>query len=329
MDPLVFVPFFRPQVWGSRRLEQLLGKRLPPAGRYGESWEVSGHPLHVSRVAEGPFRGRGLDELWGRFGAEWYGPGPVPDHFPWLLKILDCDQLLSVQVHPDDAAASRLAPGESGKTEAWLVLYAEPDARIYSGLLPGMTRAQLQQHLEAGTVGQCLHEFVPQAGDFLFVPAGTVHAAGGGLVMAEIQQTSDATFRLFDWNRLDPQGRPRPLHTDQALEAIDWNRRPAEPMRSPAGGVPREGVLCESLVDCPYFRAERYQFAGRLPLAGEGRMSLWMVVAGQAELAGLGRAYRRLARAGECVLVPASAVALAWTSIGGPATLLAVRTPAG
>jgi mannose-6-phosphate isomerase len=329
MDPLVFVPFFRPQVWGARRLEHLLGKRLPPSGRFGESWEVSAHRLHVSRVADGPYRGQALDALWQQFGAEWYGPGLTPQRFPWLIKLLDCDQLLSVQVHPDDALAARLVPGESGKTEAWIVLHAADDARIYSGLLPGTTREQLQQHLAAGTVGDCLHSFQPQTGDFLFLNAGTVHSAGGGLLLAEIQQTSDATFRLFDWNRLDSEGRPRPLHAEQALESIAWNRPPAEPQRCPPSNAPREGVQCEPLVNCPYFRAERYQFAGRLPLVSEGRVSLWMVLAGQVELAGLGRTYRRVVRTGETVLVPPSAVGLAWTTLGGPATLLAVRTPTG
>lgn len=327
MDPLVFEPFFRPQVWGGRRLAQLLGKRLPPAGRFGESWEISGHPLHVSRVAEGPHRGRALDELWARYGAEWLGAGPVPTRFPCLVKFLDCDQLLSVQVHPDDEAAARLAPGESGKTEAWLVLHAEPDARIYAGLLPGTTREQLQRHIEAGTVGQCLHGFAPQPGDFVFLPAGTVHAAGGGILMAEIQQSSDATFRLFDWNRLGDDGQPRTLHMPQALASIDWAAQPVVPLRSGSAGGPHESLACEQLVDCSYFRLERYRLAGRLPLVSAGQMSIWMVLAGQAELAGRDRSYRRVFRTGECVLVPASAVGLAWTSGGGPATLLAVKIP--
>lgn len=323
MDPLVFAPFLRPQVWGGRRLEQLLGKRLPPAGQFGESWEISAHPLHVSRVAEGPYRGQRLDELWFRFRNDWYGgPGPVPDRFPWLVKLLDCDQLLSVQVHPNDAMATQLLPGESGKTEAWVVLHAEPDSRIYAGLLPGTTRETLEKHLAAGTVSECLHWFSPQPGDALLLPAGTVHSAGGGLVFAEIQQSSDATFRLFDWNRTADDGRPRALHTREALASIDWKAPPIDLRRCSPVAAASEGLSCEPLVAGPHFRLERYRLTGRMPLATGGRMSVWMVLAGQAELAGRGRSYRRRFRAGESVFIPASAVGLGWEPLGGEATLL-------
>jgi mannose-6-phosphate isomerase len=302
----------------------MLGKRLPPAGRFGESWEISAHPLHVSRVADGPLRGQSLEELWAKFASEWYGREPAPRQFPWLVKFLDCDQLLSVQVHPDDALAARLSPGELGKTEAWIVLYAEPGARIYAGLLPGTTQDTLQQHLASGTVDQCLHWFAPQAGDFLFLPAGIVHSVGGGVLLAEVQQSSDATFRLFDWNRLGQDGRPRPLHTQQALASIDWGAGPANPQRAPLPDLASDGFHCEPLVACPYFRLDRYRLAGRMPLAAAGRLSLWLVLAGQAELAGRGQSYRRTLRAGESVLVPASATGLAWTAVDGTATLLAV-----
>jgi len=328
MDPLVFAPFLRPQVWGGRRLEYLLGKRLPPAGQFGEAWEISAHPLHISRVAEGPYRGQRLDELWFRFRSDWYGgPGPVPDRFPWLIKLVDCDQLLSVQVHPNDALAAELLPGESGKTEAWVVLHAEPGAQIYAGLRPGTTREQLQKHLATGTVSECLHRFRPQQGDALLLPAGTVHAAGGGLVFAEVQQSSDATFRLFDWNRIDAEGRPRPLHTREALAAIDWNAPPIDPRRSLPDAFQSDGLSCEPLVESPYFRLERYRLTGRLPLATSGRMSVWMVLAGQAELAGRGHSYRRRFRAGETVFVPGSTVGLCWESKEGAASLLAVGLP--
>jgi mannose-6-phosphate isomerase len=327
MDPLVFAPFLRPQVWGGRRLEQLLGKRLPPAGQFGESWEISAHPLHVSRVSEGPYRGQRLDELWTRFGADWYGPGPVPPRFPWLVKLLDCDQLLSVQVHPNDAMAAQLLPGESGKTEAWVVLHAEPCARIYAGLLPGTTPETLEQHLAGGTVSECLHWFSPRPGDALLLPAGTVHSAGGGLVFAEIQQSSDATFRLFDWNRTADDGRPRPLHTREALASIDWAAPPISLRRNSPAALGAGELSCETLVEGPHFRLERYQLAGHMPLANGGRMSAWMVLAGQAELAGRGPSYRRRFRAGESVFVPASAVGLGWTAIEGEATLLMVDMP--
>lgn len=313
MDPLVFEPYFRPQVWGARRLEEVLRKRLPPDGPFGESWEISGHPLHVSRVAEGPHRGAGLDELWARFAADWTGSLAPPPRFPWLLKFLDCDELLSVQVHPDDAAAARLLPGESGKTEAWLVLHADPDAQIYAGLLPGVTRADLERHLDAGTVGQCLHAFRPQPGDFLFLPAGTVHAAGGGLVFLEIQQSSDATFRLFDWNRLGTDGRARALHRAEALECIDWSAGPLAPLRTND----------TRLAACTHFTVSRHRLSGTLEIPGHSRMSLWAVVSGQAELSAPAGSYRRAFGRGETVLVPGNPAAFQWNALR--ATLLSVE----
>src|SRR5262249_19325002 len=149
--------------------------------------------------------------------------------FPWLVKYLDARDWLSVQVHPDDEAVRRLWPGEGGKTEAWFVLAAAPESKIYAGLLPGVDEPALRKALATGTVADCLHQFRPRPGDCLFLPAGTVHAVGGGVLLAEVQQTSDATFRLFDWNRVDAQGRPRSLHVEQALACINWRQGPVLP----------------------------------------------------------------------------------------------------
>jgi mannose-6-phosphate isomerase len=189
MDPLVFEPYARQQIWGQRRLESVLGKSLPSTNTFGESWEISAHPHHVSRVAEGPLVGKRLDELWHERRAEIAGHTETAiDRFPLLIKYLDCDQQLSVQVHPTDEAAARLIPGELGKTEAWVILEAEPTARIYAGLQPGTTRADAERCLLQGTVGDVLHNFVPTPGDCIFLPAGTLHAVGGGVLMAEVQQ---------------------------------------------------------------------------------------------------------------------------------------------
>src|SRR5262249_27455292 len=152
---------------------------------------------------------------------------------------------LSVQVHPDEEAIKTLWPGESAKTEAWYVLDAEPRSRIYAGLQPGIGEPQLRAALERGAVVDCLHSFTPKTGDCVFIPAGTVHAVGGGVLLAEIQQTSDATFRLFDWNRVDAKGQPRPLHIEEAFASIHWQQGPIEPI---AAGDPRQ-----RLVTCPYF----------------------------------------------------------------------------
>jgi mannose-6-phosphate isomerase len=327
MDPLVFTPYARPQIWGERRLERHLGKPLPP-GTFGEAWELSAHPHHVSRVAEGPHADSPLDELWRRHGRELVGPrGKPAEQFPLLIKYLDCHLQLSVQVHPNDALAASLRPGEQGKTEAWVILSAEPEARIYAGLRPGTTAADMRRHLEHGTVADCLHSFVPKPGDCLFLPAGTVHGVGGGVLMAEVQQSSDATFRLFDWNRLGPDDKPRQLHIDESLAAIDWNAGPTGPVRpNPLADLPA-GASGESLVECPYFTLARFESSVPVLLPYLHEMSIWMVLAGETHLTG-SQGYARTFRRGETVLIPASSGPLTWqpTAAGQPFTLLGVRT---
>jgi mannose-6-phosphate isomerase len=267
MQPLVFEPYLRPQIWGGRRLEHRLGKALPADGRFGESWEISAHPLHVSRVAEGPLRGTTLDVLAASRGRELLGRAVAsPAEFPWLVKFLDCHDQLSVQVHPDDETARRLLSNETGKTEAWVVLEVGPAGRIQAGLKPGTTRADLVRHLDAGSVAECLHSFAPRPGDCVFLPAGTVHAVGGGVLLAELQQSSDATFRLFDWNRLGADGKPRALHRREALESIHWPTGPVVPVEPRALPEVPAGAHGERLVDCPYFCIDRYRLSGDLPL---------------------------------------------------------------
>lgn len=327
MQPLVFEPYFRPLLWGGRRLADRLGKPLPAAGQFGESWEISGHRQHVSRVAEGPLRGKSLTDLWHGNGIELLGrPVAADAPFPLLIKYLDCRELLSVQVHPDDAAAARLLPGELGKTEAWIVLDAAPEGRVYAGLKPGVDRAELERALDAGTVADCLHGFAPRPGDCVFLPAGTVHAVGGGVLMAEVQQSSDATFRLFDWNRVGADGRPRPLHRREALASIDWARGPVEPMRGAA--------TSQRLAACAYFVLNCFRLAAELPSPYAGQMSIWMVLPNgegrhAAELAQPSTGYRRTLLAGDTVLVPAAAGEVVWrpTNADAGPTLLAITLP--
>ena len=258
--PLFFVPYLRPQVWGGRRLESLFGKQLPDERTYGESWELSAHPHHVSVVGEGPLRGTSLTDLCQRFPEEMFGARrPVGDVFPLLIKLLDCQTLLSIQVHPDDSTAARLLPGERGKTEAWVVLDVAPGGRIFAGLKDGVGHADLQEHLQAGTTDQCLHALEPRVGDCLFIDAGTVHAVGNGVVIAEVQQSSDATFRLFDWNRLGDDGKPRQLHIDQSLASIDFSAGSLAPVTPEALTDLPAGATGERLVRCPHFGMDRYQ----------------------------------------------------------------------
>jgi mannose-6-phosphate isomerase len=307
MTPLRFIPFLRPLVWGGRRLATILGKELPSAEPYGEAWEISDHGLHHSVVASGPWAGRTLRQLMQQERAALLGTAreryPV---FPWLVKLLDACDWLSVQVHPNEEAVRRLWPGEGSKTEAWYVLDAAPGSRIYAGLLPGVDEPRLRAALAAGTVAECLHQFVPRPGDCVFLPAGTVHAVGGGVLMAEIQQTSDATFRLFDWNRRDAQGQSRKLHIEEALASIDWEIGPVEPIRGHGPETPELSV--RHVVQCPYFDLE-YVRSKRPFLCGvEGVLQVLIVVAGRGRW--LGPGFADELRLGQAWLIPADAPAL-------------------
>lgn len=327
LPPLRFHPFARPQIWGGRGLTAW-GKSLPAEGTYGESWELSGHPLHVSVVADGPHAGQSLNALVAKHPTELFGPGTAQREFPLLIKLLDCEELLSVQVHPSDQLAEAILGQPSGKTEAWIVLSARETARIYAGLKPGVDRPALERALDAGTVAECLHEFKPRVGDCLFIAAGTVHAMGGGLVLAEVQQTSDATFRLFDWNRRGPDGKPRALHRDESLRCINWSAGPVSPVTpQPLGELSTAGVEGESLVRCPYFEIHRVSLTQRWTLPANGWW-IGIVTHGSLELTSEHADTSLKLRAGETVLIPASCGATTWTPINGAARVLLTRATA-
>jgi mannose-6-phosphate isomerase len=286
ITPLRFRPYLRPTVWGGRRLGEVLGKDLPTTERYGESWEISDHDSHHSVVIGGETTGWTLHELMQRDPVALLGR--TERTFPWLVKYLDACDWLSVQVHPDERTVGRLWPGEGSKTEAWFVLSAQPGSRIYAGLLAGVDEQILRKALAARKVTECLHCFEPKAGDCLFLPAGTIHAVGGGVLIAEVQQTSDATFRLFDWNRRDSQGKTRPLHVEEALACIDWQAGPVDPIRA-AGflqpGAQGEAVaVWQSLVRCRYFHLDYALKQQPFSLGGDGQMRALMVLYGRGQL---------------------------------------------
>ena len=260
-SPLRFHPLFRPYLWGGERLGKLMGKPLPGPGPWAESWEVVDHGADQSVVADGPWEGWTLRNLIDAFPDEVLG-NQQSKPFPLLLKYLDCHQVLSVQVHPDDPYASRMETPDLGKTEAWYVVHAEPGAKIYAGLQEGIDRAQLAHAIATGRTEQALQVLHPNPGDCVFIPAGTVHALGSGLLVVEIQQSSDSTFRLYDWNRVDAAGKSRPLHIDQALEVIDFEQGPIE--RVSARQVPDRNT--QELVDCDKFRLVRFDRPSRYAL---------------------------------------------------------------
>jgi mannose-6-phosphate isomerase len=286
--PLRFHPFLRPMVWGGRGLGEGLTKRLPTEEPYGESWEISDHALHRSVVAEGPQPGKTLRTLMEEDAQQLLGSAAdTHSIFPWLIKFLDARDWLSVQVHPNEEEVQRLWPGEGSKTEAWFILRASPESRVYAGLLPGVEEKDFRRGLEMGQVEHLLHQFHPTPGDCVFLPAGTVHAVGGGVLLAEIQQTSDATFRLFDWNRKDAQGRSRPLHLEEGLACINWHQGPVHPVGAsgylPNGeGSPQPG--CQHLVRCPYFTLAYQHHDSPFTVGGQDQLQVLLVLKGQAHL---------------------------------------------
>jgi mannose-6-phosphate isomerase len=299
--PLRFRPLFRRYLWGGRGLAEVLGKELGEGNDYAESWEIVDRGADQSLLLAGELAGQTLRQIAAEHGEELYGRHHPQPRFPLLFKFLDCRQMLSVQVHPNDEQASRLDPPDLGKTEAWVILRAEPGAEIYAGLKRGFDRAALEREVHRGTTSLCLNRVEPRAGDCLFLPAGVVHALGAGLLVAEIQQASDTTYRLFDWNRIGADGQPRPLHIEQALAAIDYGRGPLAPQ------VPQatETAGVTKLVASEKFNLDRCDLITPQSVGGGGRFHILAVIDGEATLAG--DPLNTPLRLGDVALLPASA----------------------
>lgn len=312
--PLQFEPILQHYVWGGSRLAKLLGKSLGGQATCAESWEVADHPDGMSRVTSGPLAGTSLHTLVTEQGGELLGRHHPQSRFPLLLKFLDAQLTLSVQVHPNDAQAARRTPPDLGKTEAWVVLDAEPGSKIYAGLRPGVSPPQLAAAVREGTCPELLHQFEPRPGDCLLIEAGTIHALGAGIVIAEIQQASNTTYRLYDWDRRNAQGRSRPLHIDEALATIDFSRGPVVPVTP----IPMEPAGRERLVSCDKFVLDRWTLDGAVDLPGDDRFHLFAAIGGRAELVGP-HGVLELPMGGSC-LVPAYREPL--TLRGAPAGIL-------
>ncbi|HEX3719697.1 MAG TPA: type I phosphomannose isomerase catalytic subunit [Verrucomicrobiae bacterium] len=259
--PLVFEPVFKERIWGGRNLEALYRKPLPPALPIGESWEISDWPGDESVIARGPLRGKTLRWLMEQCPEALLGPrDPMPSRFPLLIKILDAQQTLSLQVHPPAERAVELH-GEA-KTEMWYVAQAAAQAELFVGLKRGVGRAEFEQKLADQTVAECFHRIPVKEGDAMFLPSGRVHALGAGLVIFEVQQNSDTTYRVFDWNRVDRSGKPRELHVPQSLASIDFND--FEP-----GLLPRTTLSAAPGTIRPLVRNELFEAAVRTAPQGE------------------------------------------------------------
>lgn len=260
-QPIRFEPIFRSYIWGGDRLASQLGKKPPGSGIWAESWEIVDHREGESVVSEGPLAGWTLRQLIESFPLEILGKDAPSERFPLLLKYLDCERVLSVQVHPNDEYGEKMAQPDRGKTEAWYVIEAVPGAKLYAGLKPGVDRQSLEKAVAEERTEDCLHVLYPNPGDCVYIPAGTLHALGEGLLVAEIQQASDCTFRLYDWNRVDKDGKPRQLHIEQALEVTDFESGPIQAVEKtkPLPNQARRLVECDKFVLDEYDRAGGYE----------------------------------------------------------------------
>jgi mannose-6-phosphate isomerase len=262
--PLRFEPIYQYRPWGGRRLADLLTEPMP-RGPIGEAWLLSDRDDHASQVAEGPLKGQTIGQLLKQFPEQMLGKlANRFQRFPLLLKFLDAKEMLSVQVHPTKANTNLLPAGETAKSEAWVVLEAGAQSRIYAGLKAGTTAADLRRALANGRVVELLAGFTPKPGDGVFIKAGTVHSLGGDVVVFEIQQNSDVTFRLYDWDHVDAKtGKLRELQVDQAMDCIDFAEGPVDSVTPVLEST--KPVRREQLFDCEYFQL--WRIGGELPFS--------------------------------------------------------------
>jgi mannose-6-phosphate isomerase len=322
MYPMKSVPVFKERIWGGRKLAEVFGKELPPGRKIGESWEIADLPEGQSQIANGPLAGQTLGEVVRRYAEEIAGPGHRKENrgqktedsvpptypssvigppssgivpFPLLVKFLDAQDVLSVQVHPDAQTCRRMGKGDP-KTECWYVIQAEPGAVIYKGFKKAVTREQFAEAIRDGTAADLLAAVPVQPGECHFIPAGTVHSLGAGLLVAEVQTPSDTTYRVFDWNRVDDSGKPRPLHVAEALESIHFD---VTPDKLPVTTVGR-------LVDCEYFRVDKgHQAPQGERFLARGCLRVVIVLTGGGTI--LSRAAETVAfKAGDCFIIPAA-----------------------
>jgi mannose-6-phosphate isomerase len=287
-SPLLFQPIFMERIWGGQKLAGLFGKKLPLGKRIGESWEIVDRPEAQSVVTNGALKGRTLHELWSQHRQKIFGDVPDSPRFPMLIKILDAEEKLSLQVHPPEKIAARL--GGEPKTECWYVAAVEPDAEIFVGFKRSTSRDEFEIALREGSAADHLHSIRVKQGDAMFLPAGRFHGIGGGNVLVEIQQNSDTTYRVFDWNRTDDKGNARELHVEQALQCIDFNDI-APKLIEPKG---------ELLVRDKLFEIQKWNLDSPREAAPPGRVAIVCCLSGGVSCADVDLT------AGEFFLVPAS-----------------------
>ncbi len=308
--PLTFEPLFFERVWGGRKLQSFYGKSIPSDKRIGESWEIVDRAEAQSIVRDGPWRGRSLHDLWVNERATVFGSVPDSPRFPLLLKLLDCRERLSLQVHPP-ASVAALLNGEA-KTECWYIADADPEAELYLGLNKLESPHDFRKALRNETAAQLVYRSSVKTGDTFFIPSGRIHAIGGGNLIVEIQQNSDTTFRVFDWNRTDEKGAQRQLHIEEAMRCIDFTDCAPRPIK-PEG---------EKLVSNAFFSLERWQL-NETPreLAPPGSFGIALCLSGSCACGTIPF------KPGDFVLLPAEATDRTVKPMGESTSLLRITIP--
>lgn len=321
--PLHFGPIYQYRLWGGRRLSEFNADPLPGDGPIGEAWILSDRDDFASRVTHGALQNQTIQQLIASAPKQMLGPlADTFSRFPLLLKFLDAREMLSVQVHPSDQHKELLPPGERGKTEAWVVLEADANSKIYAGLNPGTTPEDLR-HLTSESADKQLGQFTPKPGDGVFIEAGTVHALGGGVVVFEVQQNSDVTFRLFDWDRVDAQtGQSRELHIEKAISCIDFEKGPLHPVEPNV--VALSPAKIETLFDCEFFRLDRLESKDQFSIGREGELRVIVCIEGNGQIYHLTEEYPL--RKGDVYILPAQ-VGKCECQAGGLVHVLEISIP--
>ncbi len=289
MYPLKFIPIYQERIWGGRNLEKIFGRKIH-GDHIGESWDLSSHPNGTSIVENGFLAGKNLNEIIVEYKEKIMGKKFANEKsFPLLIKILDANEHLSIQVHPDDNCAHKAA-GEAGKTEAWYVVHAKEDAHIVYGLKDHITKESFIKAVEDNHIVDTVKKVAVKPGDMIFVPAGTVHALLDGVMVYEVQQNSDTTYRIYDYDRVGDDGKHRELHIEKALEVINFAQQPSS-------------VFMNLSINCQHFSMERLSIVGESYEKTKDQFVIYCVIEGSGEIR-----YKEVVeslRPGDTVLIPA------------------------
>ena len=322
--PLKFKPIYKDKIWGGNKIKTLLGKDFSPLANCGESWEISGIENDSNKITNGFLKGNTLNEILTVYMGDLVGEkifDTYGEKFPLLIKFIDANDDLSVQVHPDDKLSAKLY-GDNGKTEMWYILDTDENARINIGFNTPMSQEKLKKHIDAGTLEEVLHYVKPKPSDVFYIPAGKVHAIGKGVMLVEIQQSSDVTYRLYDYNRKDTDGKLRPLHIEEAYQAIDFANTNNEVF-----SVKPENNQTQKILHTPYFHTNILLFDQKVEKIYADMDSFVIYICLEGSVHIQCDKNEEVISKGECVLMPAVIENAVLSPQNSPCKLLEVYLP--